>query len=36
LAREVEIGERPRPFRDVHQLNHQARAIYQLKTPSLF
>src|ERR1700733_1943638 len=24
-----EFGERPRPLRDVYQLNHQARAIYQ-------
>src|ERR1700692_1522866 len=24
-----ELGERPRPLRDVHQLNHQACAIYQ-------
>src|SRR5260370_14626001 len=24
-----EVGERPRPLRDVHQLNHQACAIHQ-------
>src|ERR1700688_611631 len=26
---EFEIGERPRPLRDVHQLNHKTRAIHQ-------